>query len=500
MKLEIQPLKIEERTANLKTALDSGDRLGLITSIDGEQLITLVLSPQSGEMHCYETPITSGAYKSATALVPQAHWFERTTWDMFGLVPEGHPRLKRTHLHEPYNLASPPLSPERRRDVNEFVSEDRRHAGDRSYHFLSVEGQGVYEIPVGPIHAGIIEPGHFRFSCYGEIILNLEIRLGYVHRGVEKRLAEVPWKMARFSAEAAASDMPVANALAHATAIEAFLQIEVPRKSLYLRSIALEIERIAMHLADLGGLAGDVGFLAIASSMGRLRGMALRMGELLSGNRFMRGFICPGGVVSEAGQAAVQIAQLARQLRQDLKPVIDVYLDNQVAIERMEGVGIVRRSLAKEFGLVGLAGRASGDNYDCRRYWNHGIYPEVEFEAAREDGGDVLARAKVRIGEIQTSLRLLINFLEELKAGPFLVALPDVLQPNAYSAAIVESHRGELIHFIGTDAQGKVRRYCIKDPSVNNWTALAIAVRNNVVADFPLCNKSFSLSYSGHDL
>ncbi|PWU03612.1 MAG: hydrogenase [Candidatus Melainabacteria bacterium] len=503
MKLNLKQLSSEERTARLKAALDAGDRLGLITSIDGDQLIMLLLSPGKRSIDCYETPVAGGTYKSATAMVPQAHWFERTTWDMFGLVPEGHPRLKRTHLHEPYTLTSPPLSHERRKAIEKTIqpeSGDRRHAGDRSYHFLGVEGQGVYEIPVGPIHAGIIEPGHFRFSCYGEIILNLEIRLGYVHRGIEKRLSEVPWQRGRFVAEAAASDMPVANSLAHATAVEYLLQIEVPRLALYLRSIALEIERIAMHLSDLGGLAGDIGFLAIASSMGRLRGVALRMGELLSGNRLMRGFICPGGVVSASMRVAEEIAQLARQLKQELKPVVAFYMDNQVAVDRMEGVGVVRSSLAREFGLVGVAARASGDRYDCRNYWNHGAYPNVDLEPANETSGDVFARAKVRISEIETSLKLLINFLDDLKEGSFLVSLPDRLEANSSSVAIVESHRGELIHFIHTDARGEIQRYCIKDASVNNWTALAIAVRNNVVADFPLCNKSFSLSYSGHDL
>ncbi len=489
MKLEVLPLKLEERTTVVKEALDAGDRLGLITSIDGGQLLTLLLSPQMHTVTCFQTPIEDPVYHSITSLVPQAHWFERTTMDMFGLLPQGHPRLKRTHLHEPYAFEGAPLC------------NDVRDVDAHAYQFFDVEGEGIYEIPVGPIHAGIIEPGHFRFSCYGEIILNLEIRLGYIHRGVEKRLTEVPCHQARFVAEAAASDMPVANALAHVTAMESLLDFVLPGSCQFLRTAALEIERIAMHLSDLGGLAGDIGFLAISSSMARLRGLALRMGELLTGNRLMRGYICIGGVsMHSSSESRRELIKVAEQLKQQLEPVIDLYLANQVAIDRMEGIGKISCSLAREFGLVGVAARSSGISYDCRRYWSHALFPGEDFEISVEQTGDVFARAKVRIREIKSSLQLLMKLLQEPHAGPDWVPLPEELPRNSSAVGIVESHRGELIHLIITDHQGKIQRYCIKDPSVNNWTALAIAVRNNLVADFPLCNKSFSLSYSGHDL
>lgn len=491
MRIEILPLTLDDRTSTIKSAIDAGSRIGLITSIDGKQLVTLLLSPATSSIQCYETPLADTEYNSITPIVPQAHWFERTTWDMFGLLPKGHPRLKRTHLHEPYAFAAPPLA------------EKSHETDEHTYQFLTVDGEGLYEIPVGPIHAGIIEPGHFRFSCLGEIILNLEIRLGYVHRGVEKRLTEIPWTKARFVTEAAASDMPVANALAHATAMESLFEFETPKSLSLLRTMALEIERIAMHISDLGGLAGDIGFLAISSSMARMRGLALRMGEILAGNRFMRGLICPGGSTRPVTQDdIVELKRINTELSRQLKPIFEFYMDNQAVIDRMDGIGSVSKSLAVDFGLVGVAARASGVEYDCRKHWGHAAYPEKEFSIASETSGDVLARAKIRIQEITNSQQILSSILETMPSLLDIVqpALPKQLPPDHITAGIIESHRGELIHLIFTDHTGAIQRYCIKDSGVNNWTALSIAVRNNLVADFPLCNKSFSLSYSGHDV
>jgi Ni,Fe-hydrogenase III large subunit len=483
-------LKAEERSSLVREALAQKERLALITSIDGHQLLTLLVAPATGAVRCFETPVENGQYHSITPTVPQAHWFERTTWDMFGLIPEGHLRLKHTHLHEPYDDLPAPLAPDASK------TED-----GHKYTFLPVEGEGIFQIPVGPIHAGIIEPGHFRFSCSGEQIVNLEIRLGYVHRGVEKRLTEVPLGKAHFVAESAASDMPVANALAHCNAVESMLDITPPQRASMLRCIALEIERIAMHISDLGGLGGDIGFLAIASSMARLRGMALKIGELISGSRLMRGYLHPGGVAIDlSDQAAKQISQQVSLIKKELAPVLEFFLDNQVAVDRMEGVGKVSLSLARDFGLVGVAGRACGLDYDCRKAFAQENIPLNDLKVITDTTGDVLARARVRIGEIDTSLEIIESTLNQITAGNFQIKIPTKQKANSTGLGIVESHRGELIHLLVTDEEGKLVRYCIKDASVENWTGLAIATRNNLVADFPLCNKSFSLSYSGHDL
>lgn len=489
MQLTHQLLNLEERTNEVRAAIKRGDHLGLITSIDGNQLLTLLLSPQSRTVRCYETPLSQPSYRSMTPTLPQAHWFERTVWDMFGIRPENHPRLKRTHLHESYGAMPPPLN------------QSQTTASDYKYEFLEVEGEGLYEIPVGPIHAGIIEPGHFRFSCFGEVIVNLEIRLGYVHRGIEKNLTGRDWQKTRFLVEAAAGDMPVANAMANASAIEALLEMEVPDRAKKLRMIALEIERVAMHFSDLAGLAGDIGFLAISSSLSRLRGMTLRLADLLGGNRFMKSFVRPGGVGQNLKSPVVkEMLSVLRNLSRESKTVLDFYFDNQVAVDRMESIGTVSHSLAREFGLVGVAARASGIDYDCRSVWHNLDYSTYEFMPVVETGGDVLARASVRVKELAASLALLEVLLSNLAGEEFYITPPTHLPSNATAIGIVESHRGELLHLVLTDKAGNIARYCIKDPSVNNWTGLAIAVRNNLVADFPLCNKSFSLSYSGHDL
>jgi len=489
MKVKLTPLDLQERTNTVRAAIHAGERLGLITSIDGKQLITVLLSPAAKAVRCFESPLGDSHYNSMTPAVPQAHWFERTAWDMFGLCPDNHPRLKRTHLHEPYAGLVPPLA----------VSAEA--VGNRDFHFLRVDGEGLYELPVGPIHAGIIEPGHFRFSCFGEIIVNLEIHLGYVHRGVEKRLADSPWQNSRFIAEAAASDMAAANALANATALESLLAVAVPARALALRTIALEVERVCMHLADLGGLAGDIGFLSVSSAFSRLRGAALRMADLVAGNRFLRSYIRAGGVSRDLlPERALELLQIKNELMHECARVLRFYLDNHVAIDRMEHVGVVTHSLAEDFGLVGVAARASGIDYDCRAVWSQELHMPSDYVSVKENDGDVLARARVRVKEIFASLELIESLISNLPAGPWFLETTDRLPANDCAISIVESHRGELIHLIFTGETGNIRRYCIKDPSANNWTGLAIAVRNNLVADFPLCNKSFALSYSGHDL
>ncbi len=506
MKVERREIALGERTETIRQLLH-GDkrRLGLISSINGNQLISLVLNPTEGAAICWESPLQSMHYHSLAPVISQAHWFERTLWDMFGLEPENHPRLKHNLLHEAYSPQLLPLNFDQNLSVvgngngngSGNVSENGHF---RDYKPMVVKGDGIYEIPVGPIHAGIIEPGHFRFSCLGEVIFNLEIRLGYVHRGVEKRLCEMPWRKQRFLVEAAASDSAAAYALAHSIAIESLLDMTVSAKAEYLRTISLEIERAAMHINDLGGLAGDIGYLAISSTMGRLRGVALAMAEKLTGSRLQRNFICPGGVVFDPSGKLSEIKKLAHQLRKDLQPVMTFFMSNEVARDRMENIGVISPRLAADFGIVGPAGRASDQRYDARQYFAHGVYPLIRVPVAVETGGDVLSRAKVRIAELDSSLFLIEQLIDGIPEGDSLMKLPDSLPKNESGLGIVEAHRGELIHMVFTDEMGNCSRYAIKDPSVNNWTGLAIAVRNNLVSDFPLCNKSFGLSYSGHDL
>ena len=522
MQPELRETPIETLANSVRSWLSGrpGGRLGLITSVDGKQLVTLVLDPLNGRAECWTSPLSGNSYRSLTNFVPQSHWFERAIYDLFGLVPEQHPRLKPILLHDEYDSkfhplrfterdqgkesghhVDPLLAPRHlQSDEPEAVPISSERGAKREYKFLEVRGEGVYELPVGPIHAGVIEPGHFRFSCFGETIVNLELRLGYVHRGVEKRITEVPWRRARFVAEAAASDTAAANALAHAVAIESLFGVTPPPRAQAMRTLALEIERLAVHIVDVGGMGTDTGFLAVSATCGRLRGKALALGEMLSGSRFLRAFIFPGGVRDVKEAHLEMMKKTARQLKEELRPIFEILRENQTAKERMQNIGTISTSLANEFGLVGVAARACGINYDCRQHFPHGSYPQDAPPPAVESGGDIFARMRVRLGEISTSFDVINKVLENMPPGELSVDLPDTLPKNAVGLGIVEAFRGELIHLCFTDANGEIERYAIKDPSFNNWTAISIAIRNNLIADFPLCNKSLALSYSGNDL
>lgn len=490
---------LEER---LREIIDSGGRLGLLSARrvverTGFALIAVVLQPDIHKISVWEALLDSsdGSFPSITPKIPQAHWFERAVYDMFGLRPEAHPRFKSVILHEAWPQGFHPLRGDEPR-----LKEDDPPRDD--YRFLKVEGEGVYEIPVGPIHAGIIEPGHFRFSCLGEVIENLEIRLGYQHRGIEHQMTQIPWQRARFLAEAASSDMAAGNAWAHAMAVEQVLGIESPNAAQNLRAVALEIERVASHIGDLGGVCSDIGYAAGAATFGCLRGRALGLGERLTGSRFLTSYIVPGGVAR--GLSLSERKELEREVRElaaAFEKAEPLLMDNAGALERMEGTGKVRRSLAADFGLVGPAGRASGIEYDVRAAFGPVPYRELEWKVAGGEDGDVLSRVAIRVDEIRCSLGMISALLDKVAGSDDCrTPVPHLLPANATGVGIVEAWRGELIHLICTNANGAIDRYCIKDPSFNNWTGLSIAARGELVADFPLCNKSFGLSYSGNDL
>lgn len=499
MKLDLKPIPIDNLSRELGQWLKNGyRRVGMLTSIDGGQIVLLLLDVDKGAAELWQSKVSDNAYTSLTLNFPQLHWFERTVWNLFGIVPRQHPRLKPVAVHEEYPADFYPLR------LKEFLQTDSK-IDHGPMHFLEVHGDGVWELPVGPIHAGIIEPGHFRFSCLGESIINLELRLGYVHRGIEKRLTQVPWQKARFVAEAAASDTSAANALAHAITIESLFDAEVHEAAHALRTLALETERAAMHIADIGGMMTDIGMVALAATMSRLRGTALNIAQVLSGSRFLRSYILPGGVATAPTSSQLRsIRELTVDLRRKLQPVLSMFQDNQAAVARMDGIGKVRQSLASDFGFVGVAARSCGIEYDARRHFAHGLYPaRAPANIVVEKNGDILARTNVRISELWQSLDL----IEEMCNHPSItggaavrMSLPEKLPPDKQSAAIVEAFRGELIHLCFTDDEGCIKRYAIKDPSANNWTIIPIIVRDNLIADFPLCNKSLSLSYSGNDL
>jgi Ni,Fe-hydrogenase III large subunit len=373
------------------------------------------------------------------------------------------------------------------------------HGAD-PYAFVRVEGEGVHEIPVGPVHAGIIEPGHFRFSIVGEKVLRLEQRLGYVHKGIERRFTELPLLGGQRLAARVSGDSAVAFSWAYCQALEAMAGTVVPARAAWLRALALELERLANHLGDLGALGNDAGFAFGLSQFSRLKELLLRATAGALGARYLLDFIVPGGVAADLGASAAQalgagIAALAPQV-QRLRAIYD---DHSGVRDRFAGTGRVRPELALQLGLTGLAGRASGQAFDLRVDLPVAPYDVLGVRCAGSLEGDVAARVAVRFDEVIESCRLLQEILMRLPQGAHVagVAAPPA---GAFAAGIVEGWRGPVLVGLEAGPAGSIRRCHPHDPSWQNWPVLEHAVIDNIVPDFPLINKSFNLSYSGHDL
>jgi Ni,Fe-hydrogenase III large subunit len=408
---------------------------------------------------------------------PALHAFERELFEQHGVKPHDHPWLKPVRFPRPGPGAM------------------------AAYPFYALEGKDVHEVAVGPIHAGVIEPGHFRFMCLGETVHHLEIQLGYQHRGVEALLLQRDPRALAPLVETVAGDASVAHAWAYADAVEALAGAEGPAARDAGRGIGLELERIGMHLAGLSGLANDVAFLQGASTYGRLRTTVINTSLLACGSRFGRGWVRPGEVRAplDAGVAAGIRAALDL-LERDVRLIDDRMLDSASVRHRLEGVGVLTREQALELGLVGAAARASGVALDLRARLPGRRYQRLPVTPVVEAGGDCWARALVRMREIGESTRWIRAALD---AGPEAArarAPLGPLAPATLAVGVCEGWRGEVVHALETDAAGRLRHYKVQDPSLRNWHGLALAVRGNDVSDFPICNKSFDLSYCGHDL
>jgi Ni,Fe-hydrogenase III large subunit/NADH:ubiquinone oxidoreductase subunit C len=451
-------------------ALGGGRELFLALARDAENRLVMARGQIGG----------SRAFPSLTPALPQAQAFEREIFEVHGLTPEGHPWLKPLRRHRE-------LEPE---------SEGRAPP----HPFFRVEGSGVHEVAVGPVHAGIIEPGHFRFQCQGEVVHSLEIQLGYQHRGAEAMLLASPPARRLAIAETLAGDTSIGHGAAHVRTLEGLSGIEVPLRAQVIRGLALELERLANHLGDLGALCNDVGYLPGSAYFGRLRGEFLNLTLELCGNRFGRGLLKPGGVRFDCpeGKRDELLERIARAER-DSKATAEMMFDSPSVLARFEKTGALTESQAADLGLVGPAARACGLNRDVRQDHPQGIYRYAHIPVARSDSGDVFARAQVRWIEIERSIVFLKEQIGEIHSGP--IARPaGSLAPDSVSVALVEGWRGEVVHVAITDSKGELCEYKVVDPSFHNWFGLAMALRENPISDFPLCNKSFNLSYCGHDL
>ena len=427
-------------------------------------------------------------YPALTPDCPQAHWFEREIAEQWGVHPEGHPWLKPIRFHAPYRDAASPR-PWGDRNITAGVTD-----------FFAMGGGEVHEVAVGPVHAGIIEPGHFRFQCHGERVFHLEISLGYQHRGVERALVGGPEKRTIHYMETLAGDTSVGHATAYCEVVEALAGYHIPPRAQVLRGVALELERLANHTGDLGALAGDVAYLPTAAYCGRLRGDFLNLTALICGSRFGRGCVRPGGVRFDVDQG--RVAQLRDGLGAALEGVtgaVSLLWDTPSVLARFEGTGTLTRADCEQLGLVGPAARACGVARDVRQEFPSGIFRFVQIPSGTWDSGDVFGRAYVRWLDIQRSATFVGEQLAALPEGPTSVATGR-LAANHLVVSLVEGWRGEICHVGITDADGRFVRYKIVDPSFHNWMGLALALRNQEISDFPLCNKSFNLSYCGHDL
>jgi Ni,Fe-hydrogenase III large subunit len=429
------------------------------------------------------------SYPALTPAREQFHLFEREIAEQYGIRPEGHPWFKMVRYHA------------NARGTADLFGNDYQQDIPGHYPYYTVHGEEIHEVAVGPVHAGVIEPGHFRFNCIGERVLHLEIQLGYQHRGVERLMCQVDEQRRPILAESIAGDTAIGHVLCYAQAMEALCGRAPDADARRIRTIALELERIANHVGDLGALSGDVAFLPPANYCGRMRGDFLNMTLLLCGNRFGKGLVRPGGVRFDLTEEIR--AELLRRLA-ELKPqvlhVMDLLFATPSVRARFEGCGVVTPAEADQLGLVGPAGRASGLAYDVRRAFPGEAYPHLDVRKIVVTSGDVYGRAKIRVNEVRQSMALIEALLATPAQTRCVESEPLALMPAACTVTLNEGWRGETTHCVLTDAAGRILRYKIKDPSFHNWSGLAMALRNTGISDFPLNNKSFNLSYCGFDL
>ena len=437
-------------------------------------------------------PANAPQFPSLAAELPSVNWQEREIQDWFGLEAAGHPNPRRVALHDNWPDVHPlrkdfPL----RQELPPFEGE--RHV------YRPTLGEGVFQVPVGPVHAGIIEPGHFSFAVAGEPILYLQLRMFYVHKATEKLFEEMPIHRAVFLAESISGDSAFSHGTAFCQAIEAAAEIEVPWRARVMRTILLELERVCNHVGDIGAIATDVGFVVANSHAGRLREFVLRINEALTGNRHLRGAVCIGGVRRDwSDEQRVTLREALPRLARDFEELVTLVRSSDSTRDRLERTGVLLPETAAALGIVGVGGRASGVDLDVRRDHPYAAYERYVPRVPVYTEGDVLHRAKVRVDEVRESLAILAAAAADLPEGPFC-APPQRIPPDRCALAAVEGWRGEILHWVRTGPRNRLERCKIKDPSVNNWPALVEAVKGNIIADFPVINKSFNLSYSGTD-
>ncbi len=477
---EIEFLNADKFHASVLNGLSNGYRMIGLFPVDKKnpnKIVSILSDSASSSLYIigYENKGDKLEFESFANQFPQTNYFECELAENYGYKPLYHPWLR----------------PVRKQNII---------LGSQPYKFFKLDGDEVHEVAVGPIHAGVIEPGHFRFQCHGELVYHLEINLGYQHRGIESLMLNANPNQRIILSESIAGDTVIGHTSTHCNAFESLTETQINLRAQVIRSIAEELERIAMHLTGLGGIANDIGFALPASAYGRLRTLVINSLASLCGSRFGRGLFVYGGVRFDFNDENIkQIKSNLEIVKKDIEAINDFLFSSTGALIRFENTGVVSKDFAGKIGLVGTAAKACGIELDSRINFPYGAYRYFPVSPITLSTGDVFARARLRALEIDESLRFIFEQLENIPSGITTEKVGE-LRINSGVISIVEGWRGEIIHSAFTDEEGKIIQYKIKDPSFNNWYGLSLALRNTAISDFPLCNKSFDLSYAGHDL
>ena len=433
-------------------------------------------------------------YQSITPHIHAAKWYEREIRDMFGLIAQGHPDLRRLVRHEHWPKGTHPLKKE-----FPWNTVLERHQGQ--YAFRHIEGEGVFEVPVGPIHAGIIEPGHFRFSVAGEPIMQLELRHFWKHRGVEKLFENRSLVNGPALAEKVSGDTSFGHSLCYCQAVETLLGVEAPPRAKYLRTLFLELERLHNHIGDVGAICNDTAYALAHAHCARMKEQIMQLTDRLTGSRFLRGVNIVGGVMANLRPAHLDpLVKELEAIEEDFSELTQILFNNASLTDRLETTGVLKERTAWDHGVMGVVGRASNINRDVRRDHPFAAYKDLTLKVPVYHYGDVRARMRVRIDEVHESIGLIRQACERLPEGAITTTDLPAPRPGDWALSAVEGWRGEILYFVMAGNDGMIHRCKVRDPSFVNWPAIQVAVLGNIIPDFPLINKSFNLSYAGNDL
>jgi len=428
-----------------------------------------------------------GSFPSVGRVHAPAQRLERAIFDLYGMVPEGASDARRWLDHGKWGVSYPLGKPGQERPTVDYA-------------FLPVEGESLHQVPVGPVHAGIIEPGHFRFTGQGEAVVRLEERFGYVHKGIDKLMSGASLARGAELAGRVSGDSTVAYAWAYAQAVESALGVKVPTRADWLRTLMAEIERLASHIGDVGAICNDAAFAMMLAQCGALRERIMRAANTVFGHRFMRDLIVPGGVLCDLdAKGRSTLEALVQDITREFAFLVELYDNKPTLLDRTVGAGFLKPTLACCFGAGGVVGRASGRLFDTRRELPYGPYDELSFEVASRTESDVNARIWVRIDEVWQSLSLIDQILGRMPDGAVFTD-PVPAGETREGLGLVEGFRGDILVWVAIDAKNNLKRCHLRDPSWFQWPLLEAAIEDNIIADFPICNKSFNCSYSGPDL